>query len=143
MGWDVARDGRKMDALMTRDAVLPILAVLAASAEAGVSVSGLVDKMPARRTATDRLQDVPREASLAIVAAVLDGDMSVLPDGLGALASTDQTDGVRLSFDSGKVVHIRPSGNAPELRCYVEAGSETAAVEVLEAVLQRLKAAVQ
>lgn len=142
LGWNAARDGRVIDALMTRDAVLPILAVLAASAEAGVSVSGLVDKMPARRTATDRLQDVPREASLGIVNAVLAGDMSVLPDDLGALVATDQTDGVRLSFETGKVVHIRPSGNAPELRCYVEAESAAGATEVLTTVLQRLRAAV-
>ncbi len=142
LGWNASRDGKTLGALMTRDAVLPILAVLAASAEAGVSVSALVDQMPARRTATDRLRDVPREASLGIVAAILDGDTSVLPDDLGALVETDQTDGVRLSFDSGKVVHIRPSGNAPELRCYVEAEDDASAAAVLKDVLERLKAAV-
>lgn len=142
LGWDVARDGRTLDALMTRDAVLPILAVLAAAAEGGVSVSELVDQMPARRTATDRLQDVPRAASLAIVAGILDGDLSVLPEGLGAVVATDQTDGVRLSFDSGQIVHIRPSGNAPELRCYVEAADDAKATAVLTEALARLKTSI-
>jgi phosphomannomutase len=89
------------------------------------------------------LQDVPREVSLGIVDAVLGGDMSVLPVGLlGDLEGVDQTDGVRMSFSSGRVVHIRPSGNAPELRCYVEADSDGSAREVLDATLSSLRDAV-
>ncbi len=137
LGWDAA-----VPRLMTRDALLPMLAVMAAARDAGVSLSGLVAGWPARRTATDRLQDVPREASMAIVEAVLGGDMSVMPDGLGALVATDQTDGVRLTFESGTVVHMRPSGNAPELRCYVEAESDAAAGAVLAEALGNLRAAV-
>ncbi|MEM9898191.1 MAG: phosphomannomutase [Pseudomonadota bacterium] len=126
-------------ALMTRDAVLPILAVLAA---AEGSVSAHVARLPQRRTATDRLTDVPGEASLKIVDAVRAGDLSVLPEGLGKLDKIDETDGVRLSFSSGKTIHIRPSGNAPELRCYVEASDGADAVSTLRDTLQRLKAAV-
>lgn len=137
LGWDAA-----VPRLMTRDAVLPMLAVLAAAKAAGGSLSALVAAMPARRTATDRLQDVPRDASVAIVEAVLAGDMSVMPEGLGAMVATDRTDGVRLTFESGTVVHIRPSGNAPELRCYVEAESDGAAASVLGEALGKLRAAV-
>ena len=43
----------------------------------------------------------------------------------------DLTDGLRVSFADGSVIHLRPSGNAPELRCYVEAESR----EVAEALL--------
>ena len=39
-------------------------------------------------------------------------------------------DGLRITFASEEVVHLRPSGNAPELRCYTEAGSEARAVEL-------------
>jgi phosphomannomutase len=35
---------------------------------------------------------------------------------------------LRITFDSGQIVHIRPSGNAPELRCYTEADTLDAAV---------------
>ncbi len=28
-----------------------------------------------------------------------------------------------MTFDSGEIVHLRPSGNAPEFRCYNEAAS--------------------
>ena len=141
LGWHVA--GRHdLPTLMTRDAFLPLLSLLAASAEAGSPISTLVDAMPARRTATDRLQDVPREASLAIVAAILGGDMSVLPDGLGPCVDVDETDGVRLTFEGGTIVHIRPSGNAPELRCYVEADSTEAAGAVLAEALEKLRQSV-
>jgi phosphomannomutase len=38
------------------------------------------------------------------------------------------------------VVHLRPSGNAPELRCYVEADSEARAEGILYIVFAQLKA---
>ena len=33
-------------------------------------------------------------------------------------------DGLRVTFTTGEIIHIRPSGNAPELRCYAEADSQ-------------------
>jgi phosphomannomutase len=36
----------------------------------------------------------------------------------------DQTDGLRIYLDNGEIVHFRPSGNAPELRCYAEADTQ-------------------
>ncbi len=29
-----------------------------------------------------------------------------------------------MTFDSDEIVHLRPSGNAPEFRCYNEAAAE-------------------
>jgi len=141
LGWDV--NGRiTLPKLMTRDCALPLVAAFAAAGEAGGSLSELVSGFPERRTATDRLKDIPRKASLAVVEAILGGDHSVLPQGLGALAATDQTDGVRLTFETGRIVHIRPSGNAPELRCYVEAESNSAAQVLLKEALEKLRGAV-
>jgi phosphomannomutase len=48
----------------------------------------------------------------------------------GGVASVNDLDGLRMTFDSGDIVHLRPSGNAPELRCYTEADSEERAWEV-------------
>ena len=44
-------------------------------------------------------------------------------DGFGPVAWTNWLDGVRVGFANGDVAHVRPSGNAPELRIYVLAGS--------------------
>jgi len=41
--------------------------------------------------------------------------------GFGRLVRLDYTDGVRASFDNGDVAHVRPSGNADELRIYAVA----------------------
>ncbi|MEO0917847.1 MAG: phosphomannomutase [Pseudomonadota bacterium] len=139
LGWDVGGHV-SLPKLMTRDCALPLIATLAAAAEAGGALSDLVASVPARRTATDRLQDIPRAASLALVEAILGGDHTALPEGLGALISTDQTDGVRLTFDTGRILHIRPSGNAPELRCYVEAEDNAVAEAVLRNTLSNLRA---
>ncbi len=39
-------------------------------------------------------------------------------DGFGSVVRLNYTDGVRVWFDTGDIIHIRPSGNAPQLRIY-------------------------
>jgi phosphomannomutase len=39
-------------------------------------------------------------------------------DGFGSVVRLNYTDGVRIWFDNGDIAHIRPSGNAPQLRIY-------------------------
>jgi len=48
-------------------------------------------------------------------------------------------DGLRITFASEEVVHLRASGNAPELRCYTEAASEARAVQLNEDALDVLR----
>lgn len=38
--------------------------------------------------------------------------------GFGGITRIDYTDGVRVSFQGGDIAHLRPSGNAPQLRIY-------------------------
>jgi len=40
------------------------------------------------------------------------------------------TDGVRIYFDNGDVAHLRPSGNADELRLYAVADSQQRADDI-------------
>jgi phosphomannomutase len=49
----------------------------------------------------------------------------------GVIESIDLTDGLRANFASGDVVHLRPSGNAPEFRIYAQANSEARAWAVV------------
>ena len=58
---------------------------------------------------------------------------------IGALAAKSDIDGLRVTLTDGRIIHFRPSGNAPEMRCYVEAGSEPAALDLLHAGLNRIK----
>ncbi|MBN2573150.1 MAG: mannose-6-phosphate isomerase, class I [Deltaproteobacteria bacterium] len=51
--------------------------------------------------------------------------------GFGAIARIEFIDGVRILFDNHDVVHIRPSGNAPQLRAYALADSEARAQAIV------------
>jgi len=120
-------------ALPTRDAVLPMLIVLTADAP---GVAAQLASLPARYTFSDRITPFPPEASASLFAQLTAGDEAdriALQTRLfgafaGAAQAIDLTDGVRTRFDGGGVIHLRGSGNAPELRCYTEAGSEAEAV---------------
>ena len=50
----------------------------------------------------------------------------------------DMTDGVRMTFADGDIVHLRASGNAPELRCYAEAASLEVARALAMGALSRV-----
>lgn len=128
--------------LMTRDAMLPILMPLAECARQGRSLADLVAALPARHTAADRLEGVPTDASQALVAR-LAGDAAARAElfaSLGPESGIDRTDGLRISFASGAIVHLRPSGNAPELRCYAEAGAGAEAAALVRDTLALLRA---
>ena len=58
----------------------------------------------------------------------------------GDVIAIDTTDGLRTSFATGEIVHLRPSGNAPELRCYAEAADEPRARALCDACLARIAA---
>ncbi|QPB24843.1 hypothetical protein ISN39_34815 (plasmid) [Rhizobium sp. 007] len=46
---------------------------------------------------------------------------------IGRVKATNNVDGLRLTLEDGRILHIRASGNAPELRCYIEAGDQNTA----------------
>ena len=58
--------------------------------------------------------------------------------GTGDETGFDTTDGLRVSFEGGRVVHLRPSGNAPECRCYAEAETAEAAQALVASHLDKL-----
>jgi phosphomannomutase len=52
--------------------------------------------------------------------------------GFDDIARINVLDGVRVYFGNGDVAHIRPSGNAPQLRIYANSGSQARADEIVE-----------
>jgi phosphomannomutase len=141
LGGDVMRGGKKLAALATRDAVLPMLAILAMARAQRYKLSELVAGLPSRYTFSDRLQNFPKEQSLTLLT-LLQHDaerarLMMAPDA-GGIVSMDMTDGFRVSFSSGDIVHLRPSGNAPELRCYAEADTQEKAQSLCDHCLERV-----
>ena len=55
---------------------------------------------------------------------------SVFGDAFGSVSKIDQTDGLRITFESNEILHLRPSGNAPEFRCYNESDSPERVAEM-------------
>lgn len=125
--------------LPTRDSLLPLVAPLARARAAG-GLAALVAAEPARFTAADRLQEIPVERSRDLLADLAgDGARAAFLGELDeAPAGADETDGLRLACASGRVIHVRPSGNAPELRLYVEAEEPEAAQATLRRGLEVL-----
>ena len=141
LGFSAERGGRRLAPLPTRDSVLPILAPLALAREGGTDLAALDAGLPARFTATDRLTGIAPERGAALLAA-LDGDAALRERlfGAEAPAEVDLTDGYRARFADGRIAHLRPSGNAPEFRVYVEAETPEAAGTTLAALLGRVGA---
>ena len=51
----------------------------------------------------------------------------------------NKIDGLRLTLDNETIIHLRPSGNAPELRCYVETSSQNDSDSLVNQVLSCIR----
>jgi phosphomannomutase len=140
---DIERDGNVLKALPTRDAVLPLLCVLSAARQRKMSVPELFATLPARFSRASLLRNFARSASLRILArfsqqqpieAVKKELRGIFTkhQGFSEISRIDYTDGLRLIFDNGDVAHVRPSGNADELRIYAVADTQARADEIVE-----------
>jgi phosphomannomutase len=168
-GSDILRNGKTLKALPTRDAVLPILAVLCAGREQGLGLTELFASLPKRYSRAALLKQFPRSVGLEIVKRFSPsepaiGEVRFSPDGTSVLSTDGRKletadvevpkldtirreftgfftadlgfgdittlnfiDGVRIRFDNGDVAHLRPSGNADELRIYAVADTQARA----------------
>ncbi len=145
LGSDISGANGTTSALPTRDALLPILAVLTAG---GQSVSAQTAALPQRFTFSDRISPFPAAKSQWVFEQLLDGDDTaklalqtrLFGEFAGPAQTVDLTDGVRTQFAGGTIIHIRGSGNAPELRCYTEAASVAVAEEANHKALGVIRA---
>jgi phosphomannomutase len=56
--------------------------------------------------------------------------------GFSDIVRINVLDGVRIYFNNGDVAHIRPSGNAPQLRIYANSDSQARADAIVELALR-------
>ncbi len=137
---DIVLSGGSLSRLPTRDAILPMVAALVAAAEAKRPISALVAELPPRVMKADRLKKIAPADGAKLLAA-LDSSREArvaLDPRLAAPAAVDHTDGLRLVLPEGDIVHFRQSGNAPELRCYVETDSVAKTDQLLADMLAAL-----
>jgi phosphomannomutase len=152
-GSDITKNGRTLKALPTRDAMLPILAVLFAAADQRIPVTELFARLPKRYSRAALLKKFPRPIAQRIIATLTTPDRlaEFFPPALGfaSIVKLDHTDGTRIYFANGDVAHVRPSGNADELRIYAVADTQSRADEIAalgiaepDGILRRMEKAV-
>jgi phosphomannomutase len=126
--------GSELPVLPTRDAVLPVLGIILLSIQEGKPISALLSDLPQRFTLSDRIQNYPTAESRKILGQLPDKTAmeQVFGETFGKVDAVDRTDGVRITFESSDILHLRPSGNAPEFRCYAEASTNERVEEMLQ-----------
>ena len=143
---DIEAGGKILRALPTRDAVIVMLGILLLAKSRKQKVSELAASLPARFTASDRLQNFATAKSATILAKFNSGsepaDKNEIEKMFGAIcgkvAGLNRTDGLRITFANEEVIHLRPSGNAPEFRCYAEAKTDERARAITADALARI-----
>ncbi|WP_318422425.1 phosphomannomutase [Photobacterium leiognathi] len=140
LGSDTIVNDKTIKALPTRDAVLPALMLLAAAKEK--PIYELVNALPQRFTHSDRIQNFATEKSAAILREAKENPVMFLSK-IGfenlVVIDIDTTDGLRMTLSSNGIIHLRPSGNAPELRCYAESNTNESAQEIVSKIFNLLR----
>lgn len=129
-------------ALPTRDSFLPVLAVLSLAAQRQRPLSSLAADIALPVALSDRIENFPLETSAALMSHLRSGadNLASFLAPIGKPVSLSDIDGLRVTLADRSVVHFRPSGNAPEMRCYAEAETADRASRVLEQGLACIRA---
>ena len=139
LGFDAQGPAGPLKALMTRDCTLPIVMTLYAGRR---GIAARTAQEPPVVTVADRLQNVAQDKSRPLLDQ-WQNDPAARADFLAGLGKKEQrldlTDGLRMVLTDGDVIHIRPSGNAPELRLYIETNNRQDAQKLLATALQKLE----
>jgi phosphomannomutase len=135
------RNGVSIESLPTRDSFLPILGCLALACEKALTLSQLVATLPPRYTDSDLLRGVDINKKQLVYNLVLEGESfkTQFIAKYGQIVEKNEIDGLRLTFENGAIIHFRPSGNAPEFRCYSEASTAEEAKQLVAQGIQWLK----
>ena len=136
-----------LSALPTRDAVIVLLTLLHSAVEQNIPLSQLSAQLPKRYTFSDRVKNFATDRSQKLIAKYTQGnaaenklaiesDLPQLAEKLGHIKGINTLDGLRITFENDDIIHFRPSGNAPEFRCYSESGSAENAQAINKAAMQ-------
>lgn len=154
VGWEVnggfllgvdlnVNDGR-LRALPTRDAFVAILGALETAVSSGRKVSEVFAALPQRFTQAGLINDFPAKVSQEMKRRFGQDSPAVRAEleryfapehGFGEITSINTLDGVRMFFNNGDIAHLRPSGNAPQLRIYSVADTQKRADEIVALAL--------
>lgn len=145
LGVDINFAEGTLQALPTRDALLPIIMALYAAVTAQTTVADVFAALPARFSQAGLIDNFPTEISKEIMARFSEdspenrtalGAYFSQDKGFGAISEINTVDGIRIFFDNGDIAHMRPSGNAPQLRIYSVSATQERADEIANLALR-------
>lgn len=137
---DMKKEGEFLARLPTRDSALPVLAVIARAKSNGVPLSQLRAQLPQRGLISLCVRNVASEVSRNFLEELNTTDKARhFFEEIADPVRLDTTDGMRFYLTGEQVVHVRPSGNAPELRLYVEAKGNDEAMALANAVRAKIE----
>ena len=140
---------KTLSPLPTRDAVIVFVAILAYCNQHKLTVAAFNAQLPARFTHSDRIKNIVTADSQQLIASLNSGDFGKDSASIKSCLQIDDevlhidtTDGLRITWKNLEITHLRPSGNAPELRCYTESDSTERAMQLNRHCLQMVQQAV-
>lgn len=141
VGTPVEVNGSALAALPTRDSILPILCAFSAVHAAGLPLSKLVAKLALPVCLSGRVENFARENSDRLMAKlrISTENIRVFLSDVGIVSRVEDIDGIQIYLEDGGMIHLRPSGNAPEMRCYASARTSERAAALLQAGLSRIE----
>ncbi|MHB2019966.1 MAG: phosphohexomutase domain-containing protein [Candidatus Xenobia bacterium] len=132
-GFLIGSDIDGLQRLPTRDALLPLLIALHGTEP----VSARFDRLPARFSRAGLIDGFDMAKVPSLLARMRSEAEQLFP--WGRVVEVNEIDGVRVGFDSGDVIHVRPSGNAPQLRVYGNADTQVRADEIVRLGLEKIR----
>lgn len=143
---NIEKNGKVLKGLPSRDSFVVIFSLLDYAFSQNKTISQVISELPARFTASDRLKDIPTEISKKVIAEFIPQDIDqvnnlfhkIFPEFTTQVKEVNTLDGMRMTLENDEIIHIRPSGNAPELRLYTEADSQKRAEELNMSGLKQL-----
>lgn len=140
LGDDVTLKSGLLRRLPTRDSVLPAVAVLVRAKDQGMRLSEMVATLPSRFMKADRVKEVPADRAAPFLRAIETSQSfrSSFSPLIAEPESISTVDGVRMAFANGDTVHFRQSGNAPEMRIYIETDSAEKTDRMLSEFIAKL-----
>lgn len=132
----------KLEALASRDSILPITVCLSKAASEKRTLHTLIADPLGRYALIILVKNCPTEKSSKILDAILKHPLESVQD-LTEIQESENLDlnyldGVRMTTSKNEIIHFRPSGNAPEFRCYTEADSQERADQIAQNALRKI-----
>jgi phosphomannomutase len=140
IGSEFVINGKSLAPLPTRDSIIPILGIFYHLNQEKIGITDLIKKYCVNFTASQSIKNFSIEKNKELL------DFLQQPANIKKffqintpIKTIEYLDGIRIYFINGEILHLRPSGNAPELRCYTESNSADRAQQLSNYCFEAIK----